>query len=493
MLARLAVLFSLLSLLTVADTWAQDADSIRVPVEVGAFADTVRMTVEEAIVQALVVSPEVGIARSRADRSDARLGLARASRFLTDFTAESAHSFAPGLEIPDDFQGSTDALYLDPRVKNDVDDLRPFNQIEVEAVQPLWTWGELTGSISAARYGALVDEAGVEVQATTTALRLAESFFGLQLALRLEQLAQETEPLIEQAKRQLTQMLDDGDPDVSYGDLYQVQLTEQEFVRRIVEVQQGVLTARTALRRQLFLPETATFAASDARLTPIAFEREPMDAYFALARAHRAELQQATAGLSARDALVTVAQSNYYPKLGIGAQARYAHTEGRFRQPNPYVNDALIGRSVVAGFVVRQNLNFGQTRARVQQAQAEREEVRFQQDAADQLILFEVEEAYRSLVTSEAALGAQEEAYRLTRQWFLDETNALDLGIGDTEDLVRAVQAKLEAEAAYYQSIQRYNVAVARLLDASGVLTLRAQQGSLGGTVAAESGTDVER
>ncbi len=419
MFARLAVLFSMLSLLTVADTRAQTADSMRVPVEVGAFADTVRMTVEEAIVEALSVSPEVGIARSKADRSDARLNLARASRFLTDFKAESAHSLAPSLRIPDDYTGSTDALYLDPRVKNDKDDLRPFNQVEVEVVQPLWTWGELTGSIRAARYGALVDEAGVEVQATTTALRLAESYFGLQLALRLEQLAVETEPLIAQAKRQLTQMLDDGDPDVSYGDLYQVQLTEQEFVRRLVEVQQGVLTARTALRRQLFLPETATFAATDARLTPIPFEREPMDTYFSLGLAHRAELTQADAGLAARDALVAVAQSNYYPKLGIGARANYAYTKGRFRQPNPYVNDGLISQSVIGGFVVRQNLNFAQTRARVQQAQAEREEVRFQQDAADQLILFEVETAYRALVTAEAALGAQEEAYRLTRQWYL--------------------------------------------------------------------------
>jgi outer membrane protein TolC len=489
MLSRRLALCTLLLLSTPLVGQAQQTVGSLGPVEGGAFADTVRMTVEEAIVYALGVSPEVGIAQARAERSDARLNLARASRFLTEFNAESAHSLAPGLDIPDDFTGDRDALYLDPRVKNDANDLRPFNQIEVEALQPLWTWGELTGSIDAARYGALADQAAVEVQATTTALRLVESYYALQLALRLEALAVETGPLIEQAKRQLSQLLEDGDPGVTDGDRRQVELTEQEFRRSLVEVQQGVLTARTALRRQLFLPETTTFAAADETLRPIAFERLPLDAYFSLARAYRAELQQAQAGLQARDALVTVAKSNYYPKLGVGAQARYAYTPGRYRQPNPYVNDALIGRSVVAGFAVRQNLNFGQTRARVEQAQAERAEVQFQTDAAQALVLFEVEEAYRSLVVAEAALEAQDEAFRITREWFLDESNALDLGIGDTENLVRAVRAKLEAEASYYERIQRYNVAVARLLDASGVLTLRAQTGALGASDA--SGTDL--
>jgi outer membrane protein TolC len=481
---------ALLSLFTFADAQAQEVDALPAAiVEPGAFQDTVRMDLQSAIVRALDVSPEVGVAQAQADRSQARHRFARASRFLTEFTAESAHSLAPGLEIPDDNTLPNDKLYLNPDVKNDANDLRPFNQIEVEALQPVWTWGELSGSIRAARLGADADQAAVEVQATTTALRLVESYYALQLALRLEQLALETEPIIRQAEREITRLIDEGDEDVSYADLYQVQLTEQEFRRRLVEVQQGVLTARMALRRQLFLPETTTFDTAEAEFAPLGFEREPLEAYFALARAYRAELGQASAGLAARDALVEVARSDYYPKVGIGAQANYRYTAGRYRQPNPYVNDPLIGRSVVAGFVVQQNLNFAQTRARVEQAEAERAEVRAQLDGAAQLVLFEVEEAYRSLVTAEAALGAQDESFRLTRQWLLDEQLNFDLDIGDTEDLVRAVQAKLTAEAEYYESIQRYNVAVARLLDAAGVLTLRARQGTLG---APAVGTDVE-
>ena len=63
---------------------------------------------------------------------------------------------------------------LDPRVENDWSDLRPFNRLQVEALQPIWTWGQLGGSIRAARFGVEVEEAAVEEQAATVALRTGE-------------------------------------------------------------------------------------------------------------------------------------------------------------------------------------------------------------------------------------------------------------------------------------------------------------------------------
>lgn len=93
----------------------------------------------EALDRSLEVSPEVDAAEAKRAFSDARLSLARTSRFLTDFSATSAHSFAPALDNPNNT--AANRLYLDPDVRNDWDDLSPFNRIEFEAIQPLWTWG----------------------------------------------------------------------------------------------------------------------------------------------------------------------------------------------------------------------------------------------------------------------------------------------------------------------------------------------------------------
>ena len=99
--------------------------------------------------------------------------------------------------------------------------------------------------------------------------------------------------------------------------------------------------------------------------------------------------------------------------------------------------------------------------------------------AARQLILFEVEEAYRNLIIARSAMEAQQEALRIAREWFLSESINFDLNLGDTENLVRAVQSRLTLEAAYYDAVQRYNVAVLRLLQATGVLVNRAETGTL--------------
>ena len=442
-----------------------------------------RFTLPAAISAALRVSPEVGAAQGEADFAVARYGFARASRFLTDFRAQTAHAVAPGLRIPEDNTFPDDALYLNPDVRNDWSKLRPFNRLEIQATQPVLTWGELSGNLQAARAGARSEAAAVGVAENAVALRLAESYYGLLLARRLKGITDEAESLVARAKREVQALVEAGDSTVDQGDLYDVLLTEQEYTRRVVEVDERLATAGSALARQLFLPDGVPFAPADTVLEPLAFVRDSLGAYVRLAAQNRPELRQAREGVEAREALVRVARSDFYPKLGIGLSATYSYAAGRIRQPSPYIDDPFLGRSVRVGLGLRQNLNVLQTRARVAQAQAQANGVRATMRGAEQLVRFEVEEAYRNVVIAEAALRSGDESFRITRQWLLDEQINFDLELGDARALVRAVRARLLAEVAYYESIQRYNVAVVRLLARAGVLASRAAAAGAGGTL----------
>lgn len=431
--------------------------------------DTVVVNVEEAVTRALEVSPEVGAVASERAFARARKNLALASRFATEFNVQTAHAVAPGLDIPD--PGTPrDELYLDPDVRNNWEDWRPFNRFEASLIQPIYTWGELSGSIRAARLGIDVEDASVRQKETEVALRTGELYYGLLLAEALERLTSEAGNIVDRAKREIRRLLDEGADDVDDADLFRVLITEQEFLTRVEEVNQRLLTVRSALELQLFLPPTTTVAVEDRVLAPIVFPLDSLQAYKDRALEYRPEVARARAGVAAREALVQVARSHYYPKLFLGIESRITLTEGRFRQPNPYVSDPYRGRSLRAGFGLQLPLNFAQTRARVEQAEAERNEVRHQRTAANHLILFEVEEAYRNLITARAAMQAQDEALTIAREWLRTEQINFDLELGDTENLVDAVQATLELEAGYYERVQRYNVAVLRLLAASGTL-----------------------
>ena len=444
---------------------------------VAQMSDTLVISLEDALEHALEASPEVDASEAKKTYAEARLSLARASRYLTDFSATSAHAVAPALDNPN--ATPVDRLYLDPDVRNDWSVLSPFNRIEFEAVQPLWTWGQLGSSIDAARAGVDVDAASVRVTENDVLERTAELYYSLQLADALGRLTREAGDIVDQAKREIDRLLEEGASDVDYADLFQVEITEQEFLQRVIEVEESRKLARAALARQLFLPEGQTVDVEAQVLEPIEINLKSLEEWQALALAERPELAGITAGVEARASLVEVARSDYFPKLFLGLSGKWAYAAGRERQRNPYVSDPFLSRGVQAGFAVRQNLNFSQTRAKVRQAEAQHAEVRSQQEGLRQLVLFEVEEAYRRVLIAQAAVSAREEALLISKRWLRDEQINFDLDLGDTENLVRAVRDNLSLQAQREQAVFEFNRALIRLWRKAGYLKTALGDGTL--------------
>ena len=455
---------------------AQTADRTR--------ADTVRLSATQTIVEALAKSPEIDQREAERRFANARYDEARASRYFTNVSLSTAHSFAPGLDIPSSNTQPDDRLYLNPEVENDwtIGALRPFSNAEARIQQPLWTWGELSRTIDAARHAVDLEAGRVDQKAQEVAVRAGESYFSLQLAEALDRLAARTNDVVRRAKREVNRLLDEGAEDVDQADLFQVRLTEEEVNRRSVEIDQRVQTARSALRRQLFLPDDTPLALASDELRPVDFSIHPdsLAHYMALGLEHRAELDQARAGIAARTAQVDVARSDFYPKIAVQASYGYSFTlPDRPRQDNAFIGDSFGGSSTRTGVGIQQNLNFSQTRARVEQARAQLHAVEDQQTAAQQLVRFEVEQAYRDLVIASNDVASRDRDVTTTAEWLRTEQINFDMEIGDTENLIKAVRANLEAEARYYEAVHRYNVAVLRLLRATGTLADRAQSGTL--------------
>ena len=448
-----------------------------------ASVDTATVSLQDAIVQALQTSPDIKVRAAQRDFAAARYREARASRYATNFTLNTAHSIAPSLDIPSSNTRPTSELYLNPDVENDwrLQSLRPFNRVEVVVQQPLLTWGELSGTIEAAEQGAEVEEARVQGQRLDVALRTGELYQNVLLTNALRDLTGEAESLLRQARNEVETLLNEGSTEVSEADLFKLDLAQDEFERRRTEVRERQATARAALQAQL-RPNSPTAVDVEAEtLAPLPMHllSDSLAAYQAHARRYRPEFQQTEAGLAARDALVEVARSDYYPKLALQASYGISATPGRYRQENAFIGDSYRGQSTRTGFGIRQNLNFLQTRARVYQAEAQRAEVAYQRDAAEALIAVEVEEAYRNARIAQQRMQSLDESVRTTREWLRTEQINFDLDLGNPQDLVDAVQANLETRASYYEAVQRYNIAVMRLLRTAGTLPQHAERGML--------------
>ena len=445
----------------------------------GMAQDTLVVSLQSAMKRSLEISPQIRSADSKVDYAKARHQLAKASRYLTEFNATSAHSTAPALDNPNNTPG--DRLYLDPAVRNDWEDLSMFNRIEFSALQPIWTWGEIDRSIDAAFFGVQVEEASTLSTTHQVAERTAQLYFTLQLTEALSRLTTEAGDIVDKALDEINRLLQEGDPGVDDADLFQVRITEQEFLQRVVEAEESRHTARMALARMMFLPEQQTVSPISVLLDPLSFELQALEHYLVAALNSRPEMAGSVAGMNARSAQVDIAKSQLYPKLFVAASGKWSYAAGRERQPNPFVSDPFLSRGLQVGFGFRQNLNFGQSKAKIRQAEAQYADVSFQSDAAKQLILFEVEEAYRNVIVAKQAVVSKEEALLISKDWLRLEQVNFDLEIGDTENLVKAVKENLTLRAARHEAVFKYNMSIIKLLSKTGILVQALNDGTLVG------------
>ena len=229
--------------------------------------DTVRVSLSAVVAKSVAVSPDLAAQRADAAFASARLAMARASRFVPDLVSNTAVSMAPGISNPN--RTDTEALYLDPDVRNDFSHLTPFAYGEVSFVQPVHTWGKLGGSVAAASAGRDVAMHATAGMAEDVGLRAAGLYYNLLLAEDFVQLTNRAGEVLEDAKTEIIRLLKEGDPDVDDADRYQLLMTEQELIHRLEDVQQQRQIARVALRRQLSLPDSAFVMPMVQNLGPI--------------------------------------------------------------------------------------------------------------------------------------------------------------------------------------------------------------------------------
>ena len=430
--------------------------------------DTLRVDLPSVLQQTILISPDVQAARSNGNWADARYALARSNRILPNATIVSAMSAVPGIKNPN--ETPHEQLYLDPAVRNDYGNLRPYAQTEISLLQPIYTWGA-NRAIAAAAAGADLEDARTEETILEASLRAAGLYYDVLLTNELFRLTDRAGDVVSMAMEEINRLLEEGNPDVDDADRYQVLITQQEYQRRIVEVKQKRQTALAALRRQLLAEDSTRIVPIRDALEPLKFVLESLESYQQKALMYHPKIHQAKAGRTATRELVRAAKSNYYPQIVFGFTFSASGASNRFRQPNPYVGDAFRRSRVRTGIGLYQKLNFGETRARVAQARARQTSAEYLAIAAEQLVLAEIEQSWRQVIIEEAALTAQDSSLAVSKEWLRVEQINFDLDLGDTENLVEAVQMNLTLEAGYYEAVRRYNMAVMKLLADAGMLT----------------------
>ncbi len=403
------------------------------------------LDLETAQAAALARSDEVAIKRSEVATAEADKAYATAIRFLPEFSANVPMGVVPGARL---VPGSNpnDITAIQTGSNRGLTDLGPFFRVEVNALQPLWTWGRIDAANDAAAAGIVARKDLVDETSNAIRNRVLDLVMGIRLTTKLLAIGADVQSALKDADVRVQKSLKANDGEISPEDRYRIEIFRSQLTQRIADGDRTLRIARVGLAATLGMkPEQLQLR--DDPLPDTSQLRAP-DLALALSDAvqQRPDLKALDAGILAKEAEVRAARAELLPQVGLVGQFAYGLATGRDIISNPYVGDYFNALTIGGALVIRQNLSFWTVITAADKKQSELNTLRKQRAGAVRGIQVEVENAVAELNAAITKREAAAKAVAAGRSWFRSATLNFGVGVGDSRDLIDAYRGYSEAQ-----------------------------------------------
>ena len=420
---------------------------------------------EVAIKQADVATAEVDVALSRAiaflpqSYAQVLVGPDPAARgnVTTDLAAPLIGTTQPGTKPP-----NTD------NTNRSFNDLGVFERVDIQAIQPIWTWGQLSGARDAARAGLRARELLVDDTLSQVQLRVIQLFWGEALARKFLAIAGDVEKALADVDVQIAKSLKAEDGQVGPQDKFQVALFRSELAGRKAEAIRGQELARIGLAATLAI-SSDRLRIKEIDLTSSAMEIPDLNDAISRAETARPDLLALAAGIQAKKAEVQAKEGALFPQVFIGAEFAYSYAYNRDIQYNPWVSDYFNTLSLGAALGIRQDLGLPALIGQKNKAKAELLAIERQRDGLRRLIDTQVESAISELKAAQARGQASRDGLAAGKSWFRAAGLDFEAGVGDAKALLTAYRGYVESQINAAQASYDVLVAKAKLDQAIAV------------------------
>jgi outer membrane protein len=415
------------------------------------------LTLEECIKKAVQFSPEIGESRYEEE-------VYRSKKLQAD------SAVYPQIEIIATTGVSPEAKE-DEFLKTDVVDKSfngVFGRIDYSLIQPIYTFGKIEGYKKAASSGVRAAHAGVEKKTSDIVLRTKELYYSLLLAKDLRNLVLEIRDDLVNSISKAEKQIEQGSPWADETNLFKLKAFMGGVENNLNEAEKGISLARDALMTSMGLPKGMEFSTADSSLIPEEKEPDTLNTFEQMAVTLRPEFTQLHEGLKARDALINVEKSNYYPHVFLAVKGYVSGATNRDRIRNPYVYDIFSDATGAAFLGLKWSIDFGITEGRVKEAKAEYSKLIEKKRFADEAIPLQVRKAYLDFEEARKNIVETEKGYKNAKKWLVTAIANFDLGIGEAKEIGEAAVLYAKLKADNLRSLYNQRLAYANLLYAAG-------------------------
>ncbi len=336
-------------------------------------------------------------------------------------------------------------------------------RIDLQGVLPLWTFGKIGHLWEAAEANIKVHRAGVEKERDLVRLEVRRAYYGLLLARDAKLLLADVKKQLGKAEKALTEKVDAGEADAA--DLYKLLTFASEVDVRDAEADKFVTSTLAGLR---FYTGAADFDAADAPLAPPVHELGAIDTYLGAANKYRPELAQVRHGVEARTAQVHLAESGFYPDIGLALSLGLGVAPEIDDQINPFAYDPANYFRYGAGLAFQWNLDFVPQVARLKQAKSNLAEMRAVEKLADGGVEAEVRLAHAEVTDWQKRRAAFVKSTSYAKKWLIVTQQGIDVGTIEDKELLEPAKAYALGRFNVMNATMELDLAMAKLARATG-------------------------
>lgn len=360
---------------------------------------------------------------------------------------------------------------ISPEIRTDVKSTTingVFGMLTMQVLQPIYTFGKISGYKTAAEGGIKVSEAELEKKRSELILKTKELYWSLTLVRDLRILAKEIKEEIEKAIKKTEEDLKKDIPSADELTLYKLKTYYGEIKRNLNEIDKNEAIIVEAIKFMTGIPlsQKVNIITTSLKYEEAYINKDEMiNKAFSL----RPEIIQIREGLKAKEALVAVEKSNLYPQIFTLLKANLSGATNRDKIHNPYISDPLNSSYIAAVVGMKLNIDFGITKGKIKEAQIEYEKILEKKKLAEQGIPVQITKAYLEYLEATKSAKDMEEAYQNAKKWLVTADANLDMGVGETKDLADAVLAYATTRVNHLKALYNQKMAMANLLLASGL------------------------
>lgn len=403
-----------------------------------------------------------------ADKNHPKIAAARARLSSSRYQLDEAHSapfslfkLSGGVGIAPELAG-TSAYSPDSAVSLSSGVALAW-QVKLEGAVPLWTFGKIENLWDAAEANVKVQAADVEKERDLVRLDVRKAYYGLLLARDGKLLLADVKKQLDDAEKSMADKVKAGDGDQL--DLFKLQTFTGEVDVRAAEADKYVDVALAGLR---FYTGVADFDVPDVALAPPTHKLLAVEDYLAAAVKFRPELAQARAGVEAREAQVRMAESGFYPNIGLGLSLGIGVAPEIDDQTNPFAYDPANFFNYGAALVFEWNLDFVPQLARLNQAKSTLAEMHAIKHLADSGIEAEIRVAHAEVADWEKRRAAFAKSTAAAKRWIVYVQQGIDVGTVEDKELLDAAKAYALSRFSTMNATMELDLALAKLAQVTG-------------------------